>query len=234
MNIFQNNLCIIPARGGSKRISKKNIKDFLGKPIIAYSIDSALRSRLFEEVMVSTDDVEIADIAREYGAEVPFFRSERNADDFATTIDVLREVLKKYDSLGRKFENICCFYPTAPFVTPEKLVEAHKILKENNFDSVLPVMKFSFPIERSFEIVESQRVKYKFEKFKNYRSQDLAESFHDSGQFYWMKKEVLSRENIVTGNTGAIIISELEAQDIDNETDWKLAELKYELLQSFK
>lgn len=235
MNIIEtNNLCIIPARGGSKRIPRKNIKDFLGKPIMAYSIEAALQSGLFEEVMVSTDDEEIAEVAIKYGAKVPFFRSEKTADDFATTLDVIQEVVAEYESKGLEFENICCFYATAPFVSNEKLQQTFKTLIENNYDSVIPIIKFSFPIQRSFEMNESSKIQYKFEEFKNRRSQDLTNSYHDAGQFYWMRKSILQSDSIITSNTGAIVISELEGQDIDDETDWKLAELKYELLQSIK
>lgn len=228
-----NNLCIIPARGGSKRIPRKNIKDFLGKPIIAYSIQAALESGLFNEVMVSTDDEEIAEVAKQYGAKVPFMRSVSNANDFATTMDVLKEVVLNYRKLNQNFRYICCLYPTAPFVSSEKLLQAHKILIDQNYDSVLPIIKYSFPVQRSFGMNDfSNKIYYQFEQFKNTRSQDLESFFHDAGQFYWMKKSVLDADTVVSDNTGAIVISELEGQDIDNETDWKLAELKYELLQS--
>ena len=122
------NICIIPARGGSKRIPKKNIKEFLGKPIIAYSIKAALDSGLFDEVMVSTDDVEIADIAKKFGAKVPFMRSAKNSDDFATTFDVIEEVIQVYKTQGKRFENICCIYSCAPFITSEILLKAYDLL----------------------------------------------------------------------------------------------------------
>lgn len=234
MSTIKNNLCIIPARGGSKRILRKNIKNFLGKPIIAYSIEAALKSGLFSEVMVSTDDKEIADVALEYGAKIPFFRSEKNSDDFATTIDVLREVVSEYEKLGQVFPNLCCIYATAPFVSSEKIEQAYYKLVKCNYDSILPVMKFSYPLQRSFKMREGSRIEYNYPRFKSMRSQDLETAYHDAGQFYWMKKELLNTESIITENTGAVVISELEGQDIDDETDWKLAELKYELLQSLK
>src|SRR5690554_3055390 len=134
------NLCIIPARGGSKRIPRKNIKDFLGKPIIAYSIETALQSGLFEEVMVSTDDEEIAEVAKKYGAKVPFLRSEENSDDYATTADVLLEVLGEYKTFGITFEYACCIYATAPLIRIERLKEGIKKLQINNFTSVFPVV----------------------------------------------------------------------------------------------
>jgi len=234
MNITQNNLCIIPARGGSKRIPRKNIKNFLGKPIIAYSIEAALQSGLFEEVMVSTNDEEIAEIARRFGANVPFLRSNETSDDFATTLDVIREVVEKFSLKGRAFDYICCLYPTAPFISKEKIMEAFNKLVDYQFDSVFPVMRYSFPIQRSLYMNSSSQIKYKFEEFKNARSQDLIPTYHDAGQFYWMKQIVLDSDSIVNNNTGAIEISELEGQDIDNEIDWKLAELKYELIQGIK
>lgn len=233
MNSIQNNLCVIPARGGSKRIPRKNIRDFLGKPIVSYSIRAALDSKLFSDVIVSTDDVEISKIAIDYGASVPFLRSEQNSNDFASTISVLNEVVEKLNQEGKIYENICCVYPTAPFVNAEKLVESFHLLNERNFDSVLPVMPYNFPIQRSF-VIDDERIQYQFNQYRNSRSQDLKESYHDAGQFYWMKRSVIGSDSIITNNSGAIFITQLEGQDIDNEIDWKLAELKYELLQSIK
>ena len=228
------NLCIIPARGGSKRIPRKNIKDFLGKPIIAYSIEAALNSNLFDEVIVSTDDEEIAKVAKQYGAKVPFIRSKKNADDFATTVDVLSEVLNEYEILEKSFKNVCCIYPTAPFVTPEILKEGYNKLITGNFDSVFSVLRYSFPIQRALK-VEEGKVSMFYPEFMESRSQDLEPSFHDAGQFYWFKPTLLEEQKkLWTNNTGKIEIDELNAQDIDNETDWKLAELKYEFLQSTK
>ena len=228
------NLCIIPARGGSKRIPRKNIKPFLGKPIIAYSIEAALNSKLFDEVMVSTDDFEIATIAKKYGASVPFMRSEKTATDFATTFDVIYEVLQKYNLHNKKFDLSCCIYPCAPFVTKDKLAEGFQVLKENNYDSVFPLIPFSSPIQRALKQKE-HKVSFFYPEFSLSRSQDLEKSFHDAGQFYWLNTAIcLDKKAILTNNSGSIILSELEGQDIDNEVDWKLAELKYELLQSTK
>ncbi|WP_397300236.1 pseudaminic acid cytidylyltransferase [Nonlabens ulvanivorans] len=226
------NICIIPARGGSKRIPRKNIKSFLGKPIIAYSIEAAIKSQLFDEIMVSTDDEEIAAIAKEYGAVVPTMRSAQNANDHATTFDVLDEVLKYYStSLNRKFDYGCCIYPTAPFVTDATLIKAFKTLKEENFDTVFPVMRFGFPIQRALKKTSSQKIEFFNEEFQNTRSQDLEAAYHDAGQFYWFHVEnCLNAKSLITNNCGSIDIKETEGQDIDNETDWKLAELKYELL----
>ena len=228
------NLCIIPARGGSKRIPQKNIKDFLGKPIIAYSIEAAISSGLFDEVMVSTDDLEIAAIAIKYGASVPFMRSDKTANDFATTFDVIHEVVQEYEQLNKIFDFTCCIYACAPFVTNEKLVDSFQILQENKFDSVFPIMPYGFPIQRALR-KEENKVSFFYPEFSLSRSQDLEKSFHDAGQFYWMNTAVcLEKKQILTNNSGSIVLSELEGQDIDNEVDWKLAELKYEFIQSTK
>ncbi len=229
------NLCIIPARGGSKRIPKKNIKDFLGKPIIAYSIEAAINSGLFDEVMVSTDDAEIAEVARKYGAKIPFLRTAETANDYATTFDVIEEVLLKYKEFNKIFDFTCCLYACAPFVTDKKLADSFKILQKNDFDSVFPVMSFGFPIQRALKKGIDNKINFFYPEFSLTRSQDLEQSYHDAGQFYWMNTETcLEKKGIVTDNSGSIIVTELEGQDIDNETDWKLAELKYELLQSIK
>ena len=223
-------LCIIPARGGSKRIPKKNIKSFLGKPIIAYSIEAALKSKLFDEVMVSTDDITISKLAEEYGAKVPFLRSDKNANDFAVLADVLKEVLNRYNSNGLCFGYACYILPTAPFVNNKKLLDSFNILRKNNFDSVFPVQKFSFPIQRALQI-KNGKIEMVNREFLNTRSQDLPLRYFDSGQFYWLKVgSFLEKLQLYSSNSGSIIISELEAQDIDTETDWKLAELKYKLL----
>lgn len=224
-------LCIIPARGGSKRIPRKNIKEFLGKPIIAYSIEAALQSNLFDEVMVSTDDNEIAEIAKKYGAKVPFLRSEENANDYATTVDVINEVLQQYKKISKSFKAACCIYPTAPFVSENKLKEAFDLLEINNYDCVFPVMEFSFPIQRALKKDSNNKMELFQPEHLNSRSQDLEKAYHDSGQFYWFKtKEILEKGKLWTDNTGVIVIKESEGQDIDTLEDWKLAEIKYKLL----
>ena len=229
-----NKIAIIPARGGSKRIPRKNVKSFLGKPIIAYSIEAALQSCLFDEVMVSTDDHEIASIAKQYGATVPFMRSEKTSNDFATTFEVIEEVFTTYKLSNRNFEYICCIYACAPFVTEAKLLDSFQLMQQNQYDSVFPIQPFGFPIQRALKL-EDKKSSFFYPEYSSSRSQDLEKSYHDAGQFYWMNTEVcLTKKQILTENTGSIIISELEGQDIDNEVDWKLAELKYELIQSAK
>ena len=223
-------VAIIPARGGSKRIPGKNIRPFLGKPILAYSIEAALASDLFEEVMVSTDDEQIAQVAREYGASVPFRRSPEASDDFATTAQVLEEVLLKYKAQGKSFEVACCLYPTAPFVTAKLLQESYTKLREGGFDTVFPVLKYGYPIWRSLK-VEQGKAAMNWPEHLASRSQDLPAAFHDAGQFYWLRvNSFLKDKKLFTENSGVIELSELEAQDIDSETDWQLAELKYKLL----
>tara|TARA_B000000475_G_scaffold241280_1_gene211999 strand:- start:1158 stop:1838 length:681 start_codon:yes stop_codon:yes gene_type:complete len=223
------NLCIIPARGGSKRIPRKNIKLFLGKPIISYSIKAAIEFGLFDEIIVSTDDVEIAEISKKYGAKVPFLRTIKNSSDFATTYDVIEEVLKKYKSLNIEFDNICCLYPCAPFVDSNILNKAYEFLLNYQYDSVFPIIAYNYPIQRALKFNKNKIVMIN-EHNINFRSQDLEKSYHDAGQFYWCNvKKILNSKKIFTKNSGGIEISELSAQDIDNEIDWKLAQLKYKL-----
>lgn len=224
-------IAIIPARGGSKRIPRKNIKNFLGRPIISYSIEAALNSGLFSEVMVSTDDEEIKEVSLKYGASVPFMRSEKNSNDFATTADVLIETLSEYAKKSIEFDYLCCIYPTAPFVTPEKLISAFSLLEEKKADTVFPAVKFSYPIFRSLKIDEQGKVAMFWPENLNARSQDLPAAYHDAGQFYWAKADAfLENKKMFTDNSFPIIMDEREVQDIDNEEDWNLAEVKYKLL----
>ena len=226
-----NAICIITARGGSKRIPGKNKKLFLGKPIICYSIEAALESGLFEEVMVSTDDEEIAEIAKKAGASVPFMRSAKTSDDYATTDDVLMEVLEEYEKMGRDFAYMACIYPTAPFVTAEKLEEAFRLLKENNASGVMPVVRFSFPPQRGMA-VKNGRLAYCYPENAMKRSQDLEPMYHDCGQFYFYDaaKYRACRGDLEDGYV-PFPVQETEVQDIDNLTDWKLAEMKYRMMK---
>jgi len=224
------NIAIIPARGGSKRIIGKNIKDFLGKPIVAYSIEAAINSKLFDEVIVSTDDSEIARVAQKYGANVPFFRSKKNADDFATLSDVVEEVLQEYKNQDIEFQSVCCILPTAPFISVKNLQSSYEKLRVESFDTIFPVLQFSFPIQRCLQI-KKDKVSMVWQEHLNTRSQDLPDRYHDAGQFYWCDtKAFVKSKKLYTENSGAIVISQLEAQDIDTEIDWKLAELKYKVL----
>lgn len=224
-------IAIITARGGSKRIPKKNIKDFCGKPIIAYSIIAALDSGIFDEVMVSTDSEEIADIAREYGAKVPFMRSAKTSDDFATTADVLLEVLERYQEMDRTFDVMSCIYPTAPFVTPQKLQSAYDTLTKEQAVMAMPVVAFSYPPQRSY-ILQGNMLEMKWKENYNKRSQDLEKMYHDAGQFYMYQVEAFIRlKGQMTESIVPVIVDEMDVQDIDNESDWKLAELKYQMIK---
>ena len=225
------NLAIIPARGGSKRIPKKNIKLFLGKPIIAYSIEIAIESNLFDDIIVSTDDIEIANIAKDYGAQVPFFRSEINSSDFATTFDVIEEVINEQLSRNKVYENVCCIYPCAPLMRKEFIVNALEIMKQNNFDTVFPVVQYGNQIQRALKLNDN-RIEMFYPQFQTTRSQDLENAFYDPGQFYWAQtNQLIKSGKLFSNNSGFIIIDEMSVQDIDNEMDWKLAELKYSLLK---
>lgn len=223
-------IAIITARGGSKRIPNKNKRDFLGKPILTYSIEAALASGLFDEVMVSTDDEEIAQIARDAGANVPFMRSSAAADDFATTDDVLMEVLTEYEKEGRKFDYMACIYPTAPFVTAEKLQEAFRILVQEEASGVMPVVPFSFPPQRGMAVRDG-RLEYCYPENAMKRSQDLETIYHDCGQFYFyhVEKYMACRGDLPDGYV-PVVVPETEVQDIDKLTDWKLAEMKYKMM----
>ena len=223
-------IAIITARGGSKRIPGKNIKEFLGKPIICYSIEAALSSGIFDEVMVSTDDEKIAEIAKKSGASVPFMRSDKTSDDYATTDDVLMEVLETYEQNGKTFDYMACIYPTAPFVTADKLKAAMKLLIEKDASGVMPVVSFSFPPQRGMLINEG-KLEYCYPENAMKRSQDLETMYHDCGQFYCynVKRYRACRGNLPDGYV-PIIVPETEVQDIDNPSDWKLAEMKYRMM----
>lgn len=223
------NLAVIPARGGSKRIPGKNIKDFLGQPIIGYSIAAALKSGLFEEVMVSTDDEEIADISRNLGAQVPFLRSNENADDFATTISVLKEVERDYlQKQKKRFDFICCIYPTAPLIQIRHLQDGFSLLQKSHLDAVFPVVAFSYPIWRGLQVVDG-KTKMVWPEYINSRSQDMKTVYHDAGQWYWYDPDKIA-STLFTGNVFSVVLEEHEVQDIDTLTDWRLAEMKYKLL----
>jgi len=225
-----NAVAIITARGGSKRIPRKNVKEFLGKPILLYSIEAALNSGIFEEVMVSTEDEEIAELARKAGAVVPFMRGDENANDFATTTDVLLEVVGEYEKRGKHFEFGCCIYPTAPFVTAEKLRDGMEKLATSDADTLMPVVPFSFPPQRGM-VIREDKLQFVQPEHALTRSQDLEHWYHDVGQFYCFRTENFKRNKILTvGNVLPYVVSELEVQDIDTISDWKIAEMKYEAM----
>ncbi len=223
-------IAVITARGGSKRIPRKNIREFCGKPILAYSIEAALKAGVFDTVMVSTEDKEIAETAGRYGAEVPFLRSSRTAGDFATTREVLREVLEEYEGRGERFDVLCCIYPTAPFVTAQRLREAVGLLEDNAADSVLPVAKFSFPPQRCV-VIRDGFLRFQWPEYAQTRSQDLEPYYHDAGQFYCLNVQSFHEQDVlVMSRTVPLVLPEMEIQDIDTEEDWEIAEVKYRLL----
>ena len=224
------NLAIITARGGSKRIPRKNIKDFCGKPIIAYSIEAALRSGCFDEVMCSTDDEEIAEVAERFGAVVPFMRSAATANDFATTSDVLNEVVSEYCKRGKRFDYFCCLYPTAPFVNAERIRKGLEIMVAKNAAGAMPVVQYSYPIQRALRIADGA-ISMREHEYLRARSQDLEPMYHDAGQYYWYRTSTfLQNPNIMSIDPVAIITPEDEVQDIDTFDDWRMAELKWKMM----
>lgn len=220
-------IAIITARGGSKRIPRKNIKEFMGKPMLAYAIEAAKESRVFDEIMVSTDDGEIADIAVKYGAEVPFMRSEKTSNDFATTADVLYEVKEEYKKLGKEFDTICCIYPCVPFLTGKILRDAYETFKKSGRKALTPVVKYSFPIQRAFKVNDKGCIEYREPEFAFARSQDLEPMYHDVGMFYFSSDNKGLQDGCVP-----YVMDETVVQDIDTLDDWKLAEMKYKVLHN--
>lgn len=219
-------LAIIPARSGSKRIPDKNIRNFLGKPVIAYSIQAAFESNIFDEVMVSTDSEEYAKIAREYGAKVPFLRSPGNSDDHAGTAEVALEVLSKYEEAGMHFDFVTVIYPVAPLIQANALQRAFEMLK-GGADCSFPVLRYSYPIERSL-VLDSGGFRMKWPENYSLRTQDCEPHFHDAGQFYCIPVSVLIlTKRLITGRMDCIELEALDAQDVDHEVDWQLAEMKY-------
>ena len=228
-------IVIIPARGGSKRIPKKNIKEFMGKPMLAYSVEAAVESGIYDEVMVSTDSEEIAEIALKYGASVPFMRSEKTASDYATTTDVLLEVLDNYKKEGKEFDILSCLYPTAPFVTGKKLREAYEAFLSSDGDSLVSVVPFSYPPQRGFVYDENGYLSYREPQYMNTRSQDLPKMYHDAGQFYFTKTASFYKNlSFAVGRSVPYVLSETEVQDIDNDDDWTMAEIKLKMMAEKK
>jgi N-acylneuraminate cytidylyltransferase len=226
-------LAVIPARGGSKRLPGKNIRDFAGKPMLAWSVETALESGLFDTVMVSTDSEEVAAVARAAGAAVPFPRSAKTADDHAILLDVMAEVVERYEADGQRFDRLCCLLPTAPLLRAATLKRAADLMDSGGFDTVFPVVAFSYPIQRALRRDATGRTAMREPEHYASRSQDLEPAFHDAGQFYWMTREAcLARQPTFAGRAGSFVIDEMEAQDIDTLTDWRLAELKMQLAAS--
>lgn len=225
-------LAIILARGGSKRIPRKNIRLFHGRPVLSYPLAAARESGCFDEIMVSTDDVEIATIARDYGAAVPFLRSAERSNDHAGSDEAIREVILRYRELGRNFTHVCGIYPTAALATAEQLKRGFEMLAADPaLAGVAPVLRFSFPVQRAL-VIKGGRIPMMYPEYYQSRSQDLEPAYHDAGQWYWLNVEKFLLTGEMLGpNTAGLVLSEMEAQDVDNEDDWKLAELKYQCSQ---
>jgi len=226
------NICIIPARGGSKRIPRKNIKAFNGKPIIAYSIEAALDSNCFDQVIVSTDDNEIAEVAKIYGAKVPFIRPAELSNDYAGTIPVIKHAIEWLENHGNTINNVCCLYATAPFIQPQTIFETFQQLQESKADYCFSVTNFAFPIQRSIRITQDDKVDMFYPENFNARSQDLEEAYHDAGQFYWGKAQAFKDElPIFSEAASPYILPRYLVQDIDTTEDWIRAEVMYRVLQ---
>lgn len=224
-------IAIIPARGGSKRIPHKNSRLFCGKPVLAYSISAALKSGLFQEVMVSTDNLEIANLAKSLGARVPFLRSRRTSDDFATTEAVITEVLQQYLKNGIRFDYYGCLYAAAPFVTPERLRNAFAQMVAGGASFLTPVVRYSSPPQRS-RAIRKGKLELAWPEYKDIRTQDLEPLYHDSGQFYFGRTDDFFQFGMAGRNVLPLVLPENEVQDIDTEADWELAEIKFRLLHS--
>ena len=223
-------VAIIPARGGSQRIPKKNIKPFAGKPIIAYSIAVAKKSELFHRVIVSTDSEEIAEVSKRYGAEVPFIRPAQLANDHTGTDEVLLHALKWLNENDKAYDWACCIYPTAPFLKAQYLKEGLRLIKENKAVSAFSVTTYHYPIFRSLRINVQERLEMIWSEYYNSRSQDLPETFHDAGQFYWVDVEkYLKGGRIFSKDAVPVILPRDMVEDIDTIEDWELAEQMYKL-----
>ena len=225
-------IAVIPARGGSKRIPRKNIKLFCGKPIIAWTIETAIASCLFDNIIVSTYDLEIAAVAKEYGAEIPFMRPSSLSDDFTTTAPVVAHAIQWYREIDQYADEVCCIYPTAPFVTSADLQRGLEILNNTCSDYAVSVTRYPFPIQRAIKLIDGLRVEMYQPEFFNTRSQDLEEAFHDAGQFYWGRAEAwIEGKSFFSGNTAPVILPRQRVQDIDTLEDFFLAELMFMSLQ---
>ena len=219
------NLCVIPARGGSKRIPRKNIRDFCGKPMIAWSIEAAHASECFDRVIVSTDDDEIAKVARAWGAEVPFMRPAELADDYIATRPVVNHAINEFSQRYGVPTWVCCLYPTAPFVTPADLRQAQVQLKDQQADFVFSAATFAYPIQRAFRMLRDGGLERCYPQYRNTRSQDLEEAYHDAGQFYWGRCQAfLDGMDSVSAHSRAFVLPRHRVHDIDTEEDWMRAE----------
>lgn len=228
-------IAVIPARGGSKRIPHKNIKEFCGKPMIAYSIEAAKNAGIFDRIIVSTDSEKIAFTAKEFGADVPFMRPCELADDHTGTDAVILHALKWLMEDREKIDYICCIYATAPFVRAEYIIKGYNILRDNNAASCFSVTTYPFPIFRSLKINDNSRLEMFWPEYRETRSQDLTEAYHDAGQFYWADvKSYLKEKQFYSKDAVPVILPRYLVQDIDTPEDWETAEKMYSVLQMDK
>ena len=228
-------VAIIPARGGSKRIPNKNIKSFAGQPIISYSINAAQESNLFDRIIVSTDSRKIAEVAKFYGAEVPFTRPAELSDDFAGTVPVLLHALNWFTDNGCSADYFCCIYPTAPFIQPVYIKKGLDLIKTKNATVTFSVTTFPYPISRSLKIGKTGRIEMFWPEHENSRSNYFPEAYHDAGQFYWGNTEKFMEEKTLFSTDAIpIIIPRYLVQDIDTPEDWETAEKMYSVLQMDK
>lgn len=226
------NICVIPARAGSKRIPRKNIKKFNGKPIIAYSIEAALKSHCFNKVIVSTDDDEISEVAKNYGAQVPFVRPANLSDDYAGTIPVINHTIEWMEKNNNHIKNVCCLYATAPFINPKILSKAYRHFQKSNADYCFSITSFAFPIQRAIRIAHGDKVEMFNPEHFDTRSQDLEESYHDAGQFYWGKVKAFKDESpLFSERATPFVLPRYLVQDIDTMEDWVRAEAMHKVLQ---
>lgn len=226
-------LAIIPARGGSKRIPRKNIKPFCGKPMIAWSIEAALQSGCFDQVVVTTDDAEIAEVARQHGAQVPFLRPAELSDDHAGTTAVIAHAIDWFVAQGHAPAQVCCLYATAPFVSPDDLRRGLAVLTESGCDYAFSVTSYAFPIQRAIRVTPAGRVEMFNAEHFNTRSQDLEDAYHDAGQFYWGRAEAwLQGQMIFSPAAAPVMLPRHRVQDIDTPEDWARAEWMFKALQA--
>jgi N-acylneuraminate cytidylyltransferase len=227
------NLCVIPARGGSKRIPRKNIKEFCGKPMIAWSIEAAKVSGCFDHIIVSTDDEEIAEVAKSFGAEVPYMRPVHLSDDHTATIPVVAHAIRWQIEHSQPPSNVCCLYATAPFVQAEDIKRGLEILKSTGACYAFSVTTYAFPIQRAIRITKEQRVEMFQPDYFETRSQDLEEAWHDAGQFYWGRASAwLEDKTIFSTNAAPVTLPSYRVQDIDTLEDWQRSEMMFRVLQS--
>ena len=229
------NVCIIPARGGSKRIPRKNIKEFNGKPLIAYSIEAALKSGCFDRVVVSTDDNEIANTAMSFGAEIPFLRPAKLSNDMIATAPIIKHAIEWLEQTGEQFNSVCCLYATAPFIQAETIALAYEQFKSSKAEYCFSVTSFASPIQRAFKFTKQNRIEMFYPKYYKRRSQDLEEAYHDAGQFYWGKAEVFKQmKPIYSKFSSPYILPRYLVLDIDTMEDWKHAEFMHQVLNKSK